>query len=277
MADEFEEAAPAAEEQTKTPEEQAFLNALHQRKVIADALKEGTLSCLPGADGYADTEPAVNVANGTRYHGATQLYLKEFQKQNGFPTAEYMTQEAVQKSGIPIRQGQHGVTVSFQTKNEETGKWEQKNARLFNVAQSVKPAELKAYAARLIEEKAQEKIDYLKKQYGENYRPPERKERGPAPEIACSSTEPEKYLGEYLAAVSMGGKFKVTPEQKSEFAHKMETSLFERGENGHTNPFKLSKICNAAGDHCKEVIRQARAEQFPKQEQTQEQNRGRGR
>jgi superfamily II DNA/RNA helicase len=203
--------------------------------------------------------------------------LKEFQKQNGFPTAEYMTQEAVQKSGIPIRKGEHGVTISFQTKNEESGEWEQKNARLFNVAQSVNPAELKAYAAGQLEEKAQEKIDFLKQQYGGNYKSPERKDRGPAPEVNCSSTEPEKYLGQYLAAVSMGSKFKVTPEQKAEFAGKMESSLFERGANGHTNPFKLSKICNAANDHCKEVIKQARAEQFPQQEQKREQKQGRGR
>ena len=275
MADEFDGATAQAEQVEKTPEEQAFLNALHQRKVIADALKAGTLSCLPGADGYADTEPAVNIANGTRYHGASQLSLKEFQKQNGFPTAEYMTQDAIQKSGIPIRKGEHGVTISFQAKNEESGEWEQKNVRLFNVAQSAKPAELKAYAAQQVEEKAQEKIDFLKKQHGENYQPLERKERAPAPEVTCSSTEPEKYLGAYLAAVSMGSKFKVTPEQKAEFAQKMETSLFERGANGHTNPFKLSKICNAANDHCKEVIKQTRA--VPKQEQVQEQNRGRGR
>jgi hypothetical protein len=138
-----------------------------------------------------------------------------------------------------------------------------------------RPNDLKAYAAHLLEEKAREKLEYLKKQYGEQYTPPERKERGPAPEITCSSTEPEKYLGEYLAAVSMGSKFKVTPEQKAGFAEKMETSLFERGANGHTNPFQLARICNAANEHCKEVIKQTQAEQFPKQEQKQEQQRGR--
>ena len=31
----------------------------------------------------------------------------------------------------------------------------------------------------------------------------ETKERKPGPEIACSSTDPEKYLGQYLAAVSL--------------------------------------------------------------------------
>ena len=251
-----------------TPEEQAFWNAVHQRKVVADALKAGTLSCLPGADGYADTAPAVNLTTGTRYHGANLLFLKEFQKQNGFPTAEYMTAEAVAKSGIPIRKGEKGVTVSFQSKNDETGEWEKKNVKLFNVAQTARPWDVKKYAENFMQEKAAEKLEFLKSQYSASYKPPEPREKQSAPEIRCSSTEPEKYLGQFLAAVSMGGKFKASPEQAKEFSQKMEASLFEKMENQHTNPFKLSKICSAAGEVCKDTIREVRN---PKIERTQEQ------
>jgi hypothetical protein len=257
----------------RTPEESAFLNTLHQRKVIDGALKDGTLACLPGKDGYADTEPAVNLATGTRYHGTNQLYLKDFQKKNGFPTAEYVTAQAADKSGIPIRKGQRGVWIGFSAQNE-AGQWEQKNVRLFNIAQAVNPVKMKEAALGMMAEKQREKTEYLRQMYGESYRPREPKEQRPGPEIACSSTDPEKYLGQYLAAVSMGGKFKVSGEQAAGFSRKMEASLFERMENGHTNPFKLSKICNAAGEHCKSVIREARA---PKAEQAQklEQKRGR--
>ena len=48
----------------------------------------------------------------------------------------------------------------------------------------------------------------------------------------------------------------------------MEASLFEKMENQHTNPFKLSKICSAAGEVCKDTIREVRN---PKIERTQEQ------
>jgi hypothetical protein len=89
----YKETNKEIESQGKTPAEQAFLTAVHQRNVIAEALKNGSLSCLPGKDGYADTSPAVNIANGTRYHGANLLCLKENQKQNGFPTAEYVSQK----------------------------------------------------------------------------------------------------------------------------------------------------------------------------------------
>lgn len=61
-APEEQQQAPAPEEQQKeqSPEERAFWNAVHQRKTVADALKAGVLSCLPGSDGFADTAPAVN-------------------------------------------------------------------------------------------------------------------------------------------------------------------------------------------------------------------------
>jgi hypothetical protein len=274
--EETTEEAAAVEEPAKerTPEEAAFLHALDQRRVVAGSLKDGSLACLPGPDGYADTEPAVNIANGTRYHGANQLYLKDFQKKNGFPTAEFVTAATVEKSGIPIRKGQHGVWVDFSTRNAQTQAWEQKSVRLFNIAQTASPAKMKAFAENTLQERQQEKQEYLRQMYGSSYQPKEPGERKPGPEIVCNSTEPEKYLGQYLAAVSMGGKFKASGEQAAEFAKKMDGSLFERTANGHTNPFKLAKICNAAGEHCRSVIRDARMP-APKLEQKREIKRGR--
>ncbi|MDR1389524.1 MAG: ssDNA-binding domain-containing protein [Treponema sp.] len=293
--DAFENPEPAREQvQARDPKEQAFLSQLHQRKVIADALKAGKLSCLPGADGYADTAPAVNLANGTRYHGATLLQLKEFQREKGFPTAEYVTQDAIQKSGVPVQRGKHGVGISFSVKNEQ-GVWEHRQANLFNVAQTAKPWKVREWAAEQLEEQLQKKQDFLKTQFGESYQPKERSAR-PGPEITCTSTDPEKYLGEYLAAVSMGGKFKASGEQAAEFGKKFEESLFERGvfidgkfkvtdeqaefgkkSESHTNPFKLTKICNAAGEHCKAVCAEIRKEQKLELSQKQEQTRGLGR
>jgi hypothetical protein len=279
MSDEFESEKP------RDPKEEAFLNAVHQRKVIADAMKTGTLSCLPGADGYADTQPAINLVNGSFYHGANMLFLKEHRKQNGFPTAEYVTSAQIDKAkqdtlDLFIRQGQKGISLHVSEKNEETGGWEEKHIRLFNAAQTSKPWELKKWAEQKQQEKLQEKLDFLRTQYGSKYEPAAPKQKEPGPEVVCKSTDPEKYLGQYLAAVSMGGKFKASAEQAAEFSQKMENSLFERMENGHTNPFKLSKISNEAGQHCKEVIKEIRMEaqkqNRPEQKQEQTQSRGHG-
>ncbi|MDR1909497.1 MAG: ssDNA-binding domain-containing protein [Spirochaetaceae bacterium] len=276
----------------KTPEEVAFLNALHQRKVILESLENGTLPCLSGKDGYADTAPAVNIANDTRYHGVSLLYLKDFQKRNGFPTPEYVTRNQIDKARaetgdqIFIRKDEKPVTVSFQVRNEGSGEWEQKNALLYNAAQTTKPWALKDWAAKHVQEQQQERTEFLKQQYGNNYKPYEPGQKGPGPEIACTSTEPEKYLGQYLAAVSMGGKFKVSPEQAKEFSGKLQESVYkqsfdERLGKEHTDPYKLSKICQAAGAECKDIIREARDEQRrnpqPVREQKQEQKLARGR
>jgi hypothetical protein len=266
------ETEPAETVNAKSPEEAAFLNALHQRKVIAESLKAGTLACLPGPDGLADTEPAVNLASGTRYHGSNQLYLKDFQKKNGFPTAEFVTSALAEKSGIPIRKGQHGVWIDFKTQNGQTGQWEQKNVRLFNIAQAVNPAKLKTFAENTAREKQQEKEEYLRQMYGSAYQPKKTQEKKPGPEFVCNSADPEKYLGQYLAAVSTGGTFSATREQAAAFSRNMGASLFERSANGHTNPFKLSKICNAAGEHCRNAIKEAYA---PKTGRKQEFRRGR--
>jgi len=270
------------EGQARDPKEEAFLNTVHQRKVIADALKAGKLSCLPGADGFADTTPAVNLVNGTFYHGANLLFLKEHQKENGFPSAEYVTFGQIEKArkdnpDLSIRKGQKGVSIYVSEKNEETGEWENKSFRLFNVAQTTNPTVMKEWAEQQRQEKLQEKLEYLQTQYGTGYQLPEPKQKEPGPEIVCASTDPEKYLGQYLAAVSMGGKFKASPEQAAEFAKKLEGTLFERMENGHTNPFKLEKISNEASKYCKEVIREVRIEtqkqNQPQQEQTQSHKR----
>jgi hypothetical protein len=294
-------------EKELTPKEQAFMNAVHQRKVIADAVKAGTLSCLPGADGYADTSPAYNILTPDKYyHGATLLYLKEHQKQNGFPSGEYITYQQIEKaqkdnSDLYIRKDQKGVSLHVSEENEVTGDYEDKHIRLFNIAQVNKPWEIKKFAELKLEQDRQAKAEYLKTQYGENYKPPEPKPKKPGPEIVCNSTEPEKYLGQYLAAVSMGGKFKVSPEQAAEFSEKMIKTLYapmeprknkqtgeiipppknkQTGEIA-TNPFSLEKLSINASKECKEFMRDlgiaAQKQNQPDQKQEQTQSRGQAR
>jgi hypothetical protein len=256
-------------EQERTPEEEAFISAVRQQKAITKALIEGNLSCLPGEDGFADTQPAINLINGSFYHGINLLVLKDHQKQNGFPTAEYVAEKQLDNikkisdyADISIRQGEKGISIVFDKLNEETGEWEPASVKLFHVAQFNKPVAMKEWVR-------QEKLEYLQSQYGTNYQLPEPTQKAPGSVIGCSSTEPEKYLGQYFAAVSLGGKFKASKEQAAEFAQKLENSLSERMENGFTNPFILSRISDKANEYCKEVIKYFRTEKM-KAEQDEE-------
>jgi DNA repair protein RadC len=290
---------PAVEQDTSveknlTDRELAFRNETWQRKVIADALKNNTCSCLPGADGYADTKPAVNLVIGTVYHGANLLFLKEHQKQNHFPTAEYATLSQIDRAkesnpSLFIIKGQKGVSVHTSVKNEETGEYDEKHIRLFNVSQLNKPQLFKKWAEDVRLEKFTNYSQYMQELHGDAWKPPEARQKGPGPEIVCKSTEPAEYLGQYLAAVSMGGKFKASPEQGKEFAQKMVDSLYAKTEickSGErqgelvSDPFKLTKISREASRHCKEVIKEIMRPNITheqKQEQKQEQSRGIGR
>jgi hypothetical protein len=241
-----------------------------KKDVIAGALEKGALSCLPGADGYANTSPAVNIANGTHYHGSNLLYLKEYQKEMGFPTAEFVTEDTIKKSGIPVKPEAQGAHIHFQTQDKETGTWEPKSVLLYNVAESTKPDELRKWTAAQIQAKENAKIEFLKEKFGDDFTPQERKPRDAGPEeITCGPTEPAKFLGQYLAAVSTGAKFKVSPEQAKDFSQQM-------GAEMQKSPFALEKICNAASNECKNVMSDFYREQR-KMTQTQTQTQSRGR
>jgi len=291
------------EEKELSPKEQAFMNAVHQRKVVAEAIKNGVLSCLPGKDGYADTTPAKNVLKQDKfYHGATLLYLKEHQRQNGFPTGEYITYDKIEqakkedKLDLYINKGQKGVSLHIREKNDVTGNFEDKHIRLFNIAQLNKPWEIKKWAEKQLEKDEQERIEYMKTYKGSNWEPEPKKPKEPGPEIVCNSTEPEKYLAQYFAAVSMGSKFKVSPEQAAEFSEKMINALYapmepsvnkETGEikppprnktTGEiaTNPFSLERISIKANEECKTFMRDLRiqTQNQNQPEQKQEQTQG---
>jgi hypothetical protein len=246
---------------SKTPQEIALINAKSDRKRIVAALDAGTLCCQPDETGYADTAPAVNLINNSLYHGVYQLLLKDYQKQNGFPTAEYGTfaqfekaSRFAEKNGV-IKKGEHGITITI----NDDGKLKQ--TRLFNISQAVHPNAVREYAAL----EYQKKQDYLKQAKGENYWEPKPRTEGPP--IACVSTKPDQYLGQYFAALSLNRGFKVTPQQSTQFAENMKNAVFEKGQTGHINPYNLNVICNKASGFCKSFMRE-----FSKTQETGREN-----
>jgi len=240
---------------------ETFYTELSQRKMVIDALKNGTLSCLPGEDGFADTSPALNLVNGIPFLSENLLCLKIHQKQNDFPTAEYVTRKMINDANkhhpeISLRpdQSMNYARISWQELNLQTDEEERKRTSLFNVAQTTNPEKLKTWIEQMKQEKYQKHLDSMKKQYGTDCQSPKPKQKESGMLIECSSTEPEKYLGQYFAAVSMGSKFKVTPEQSEEFTRKLGISLYELEENGIPDPFKLSKICDEAKEYRREFL-----------------------
>lgn len=236
------EARPAGYENT-SPGDQAIISAKYDRKQFIAALDAGTLACLPDKKGFADTQAACNVINRTIYQGSGQLLLKDFQKRNGFPTAEFCTIDQIEKASafagkrIYIKKESKGITLSFLAEGE------QKNVRLFNLAQLHDPELIHSYA----EHRAREQ-----EKYGEPSRPPAGAATKQA--VSCTSSEPDVYLGQYLAALTEGRPFKVSAGLAEEFKQKAKDFIFERTPEGHINPFNLSRLGGRATGICKEIL-----------------------
>jgi hypothetical protein len=229
----------------------AIISAKSDRKRFINALDTGTLACLPDQNGFADTKPAVNVVNNTIYRGSGQLLLKVFQRQNGFPTAEYCTFDQIEKANnfsgekkAFLMKGSKGISLNFLIAGE------QKSIRLFNIAQVRNPEIVRSYADHL----ALVKENYLHQKYGDQYHPKANTVSGLA--ISCTSSEPSEYMGQYLAALSLGRQFRATAEQGAEFTAKTKDFIFERNEAGHINPFNLNRLGSRASHYCKDIIPQ---------------------
>jgi len=277
----LQEPEPAPEKTYSQEAETAFNIALDQRKLISQSIRMGSHPCMPDKDGFADTAPPVNIMTGKTYHGVNLLFLKDNQARNGYPSAEYITKESLQRSGVPLKPEEKGVSIAWEEKSnrlDDRGKpvWDKKSAVLYNVAQTESPQKVKDFAVNSREAHEQEFQAKMREKYGDSYQAPRQKDTRPGPLVTCSSTEPERYFAQYFAAVSMGSKFKIAPEQGAEFAKKYDTQVFQQNERGYTNPFALAKICNTASIQCKDVIRQAQGYEAPKREQTLSQSKSRG-
>lgn len=256
----------------------SVINAKVNRKNFMDALENGTLACLPGADGKADVSDVKNVVNGTKYKGITTLLLKNFSKLNGFPTNEYMTVQQLDKVNmekelgwndrLKIKKGSHGINIEFsvpkrdekgnEVKDPETGKTvnEKITAKLFNIAQVENSEKLVEWA----KEQAQKRYEYAKAQTGDKWH--EAKPEKNREVVNATSSNPAQYLAEYFNAMEKGKDFTASKEIVYEFKTKTKEFIWEHKEGEerkpHINPYNLNRLGYEVNKKLNEM-RQARA------------------
>lgn len=240
----------------------SITNAKTNRKHFMDALADGTLACLPGANGMADVSDVKNVVNGTKYKGMTTLFLKNFSRINGFPTNEYMTVQQLEKvnmeKSIPweerlkIKKGSHGINIDFsvpkrdengnEVKDPETGKTvnEKITAKLFNIAQVENPEKLIEWS----KEQSQARYEYAKARAGDKWHEPKNDKVREV--VKATSSEPARYLAEYFDAMEKGKNFTASKEIVEGFKTRTEEYVWERkkGEERkpHVNPYRLNML-----------------------------------
>lgn len=237
-------------------------NAKVNRKNFMNALENGSLACLPQADGKADVSDVKNVVNGTKYRGMTTLLLKNFSKLNGYPTNEYMTVQQLDKVNMEkqlgwndrlrIKKGEHGINIDFsvpkhdengnEVKDPETGKTvnEKITAKLFNIAQVENPEKLVEWA----KEQAQARYEYAKEKAGDKWHEPNPDKVREV--VNATSSDPAQYLAEYFDAIEKGKDFAASKEIVDGFKSKVNEFVWERKEGEerkpHVNPYRLNML-----------------------------------
>lgn len=259
----------------------SVINAKVNRKNFMNALEDGSLACLPGADGKADVSDVKNVVNGTKYKGITTLFLKNFSKINGYPTNEYMTVQQLDKvnmeKNIPwndrlrIKKGEHGINIDFsmpkrdekgnEIKDPETGKTvkEKITAKLFNIAQVENPEKLVEWS----KEQAQSRYEYAKEKAGDKWH--EKNPNKVREVVNATSSDPAHYLADYFDAMEKGKDFAVSKEIAEEFKAKTKEFIWEHKEGEerkpHVNPYRLNMLGIEANKKLYEM-NQARREKY---------------
>ena len=237
-------------------------NAKVNRKNFMNALEDGSLACLPQADGKADVSDVKNVVNGTKYRGMTTLLLKNFSKLNGYPTNEYMTVQQLDKVNMEkqigwndrlrIKKGEHGINIDFsvpkhdengkEVKDPETGKTvnEKITAKLFNIAQVENPEKLVEWA----KEQAESRYEYAKEKAGDKWHEPNPDKVREV--VNATSSDPAQYLAEYFDAMEKGKDFAASKEIVDGFKSKVNEYVWERKEGEerkpHVNPYRLNML-----------------------------------
>lgn len=240
----------------------SVINAKVNRKNFMNALEDGSLACLPGANGKADVSDVKNVVNGTKYKGLTTLLLKNFSKINGFPTDEYMTVQQLDKVNMEkqldwnerlrIKKGSHGINIDFsvpkrdedgkEIKDPETGKTvnEKITAKLFNIAQVENPEKLVEWA----KEQAEARYEYAREKAGDKWHEPNPDKVREV--VNASSSDPAQYLAEYFDAMEKGKDFAASKEIVDGFKKNVSEFIWERKEGEerkpHVNPYRLNML-----------------------------------
>jgi hypothetical protein len=287
------EAQGAAEQQpvAKTSKQQSsFFLALEHRRLFYDTLKKGNFPLLPNAQGTVDATPAVNLVNNTVYHGPNVLILKAHQAAHGFPSAEYVSETQLEEASR--RAGLHGTTVPKPhaatlsvldpEHPREDGKPAVKFIRLYNVAEAAHPEAVRELARAKSQERADRWMDWQAKKRDEaqargtewEVRPyQEGRRAAPGPAFKITKSDPEKYLGQVFAAMSLNSPCKSDTITAAKFTNQVVDYLYAKsiGKDGkeHDNPYLLYQLGHQASKECKEIIPKV----FRKPEQQQKQNR----
>ena len=165
-----------------------FFIPSHNAKIIKESIENGTAPFLPDQNGNVNAKPIINGNTGYCLNAKDLIPMQVIQNGNSDIAVTYKT---TQNLGTRIKEGEKGFFYNFQREDKTVG-----TSQFFFPEQTENP--------ELIKEKVEEKVAKtgLKKM---------------DKSLEITSSNPEEYLGMYVAACKSGASLKVSPHVAEEF------------------------------------------------------------
>lgn len=161
----------------------------HSAKLIRESIENNTAPFLPDSSGVIKAKPIFNGNKGFCLTAKDLIPLQIIQGENSNVVVTFNT---VNKAGIKIKEGEKGFFYNYQKEDKSVGV-----SQYFFPEQTENPEKIKEFVnpriAKGIKLLTPDKI------------------------VEIKSSEPDQYLGAYLAACKTGATVKVSPEIAEQF------------------------------------------------------------
>lgn len=165
-----------------------FFIPSHNAKIIKESIENGSAPFLPDQNGNLNTIPVFNGNTGYCLNAKDLIPLKVIQGKKSDIVVTYKT---VNDAHSRITAGEKGFFYNFQREDKTVG-----TSQFFFLDQVEQPERVYEAAVKKIESAKLPKLNKT---------------------VEIQSSNPEEYLGMYVAACKSGASLKVTPEIAEEF------------------------------------------------------------
>lgn len=228
----------------------------HNAKVIKESIQNGTAPFLPDQSGNVKTSP---IYNGNTGYCLNAKDLIPMQIGQGNSTNIAVTYKTINAAGTRVKEGEKGFFYNYE-KDKETHAIG--TSQFFFPEQTINPE----LVVKAVETKVKKNEYHLNKT------------------IEILSSEPEEYLGNYVAACRSGATLKVNPEIAKAFTEKFIPLLdnqlaksADRNENIDKLNNLMFKIDTKANEVNKELFAELKRENQPVQNQGKKKEQEMGR
>lgn len=168
----------------------------YNAKIIKESIENGTAPFLPDKNGNVNAKPIINGNTGYCLNAKDLIPMQIIKNDNSDIAVTYKT---TQNLGTRIKEGERGFFYNFQREDKTVG-----TSQFFFPEQTKNPELIKEKIAQKVAKTGIKKLDKT---------------------LEITSSNPEEYLGTYIAACKYEANLKVNPQIAEEFKQKFTVIL----------------------------------------------------